>query len=213
MRLRGVSLCLMLLLLAIPARGQETRGVIRGVVFDPTGAAIVGAQVKAVNASTNAGANSATNESGVYEIPYLLPGVYRVTVESAGFKKAAREGIELRSADRLLLDFKLEVGDVAESVDVVGESPLLEVSTASVGMIMNTKQLTELPTVGGNPYYLQRLAPGVMSIYSQGGAGNPMDLGQVTNNIVNGTRNASEATVDGAPNMSGRTAAFSPPAR
>jgi len=211
MRLRGVSLCLMLLLLAIPAQGQETRGVIRGVVLDPTGAAIVGAQVKAVNAGTNAGANSVTNESGIYEIPYLLPGMYRVTVESAGFKKAAREGIELRSADRLLLDFNLEVGSVAESVDVVGESPLLATSTASVGMLMNTRQLTELPTVGGNPYYLQRLAPGVMSIYSQGGAGNPMDLGQVTNNIVNGTRNASEATVDGAPNMSGRTAAFSPP--
>ncbi|MFB3826281.1 MAG: TonB-dependent receptor domain-containing protein [Bryobacteraceae bacterium] len=211
MRLRHYALMTAILLSVSAARAQESRGTIVGVVADPSGAAVAGAQVKAVNVDTNAGANSVTNDRGAYEIPYLLPGVYRITVESQGFKKATRDGIELRVADRMLLDFKLEVGDVAESVTVTGETPLLETSTASVGMIMNTRQLTELPTVGGSPWYLQRLAPGVMAIYTQGAAGNPMDLGQVTNNIVNGTRNASEATVDGAPNMSGRQAAFSPP--
>ena len=212
MRLRHLSLLVVLLSLGVTARGQESRGTIKGAVLDATAGFVVGAQVKAVNVGTNAGANSVTNESGAYEIPYLLPGVYRITVEAQGFKKATREGIELRVADRLQLDFKLEVGDLAESVTVTGETPLLEATTASTGMVMNTKQLTELPTVGGSPWYLQRLAAGVMAIYSQGAAGNPMDLGQVTNNIVNGTRNASEATVDGAPNMSGRIAAFSPPA-
>jgi len=204
--------CLALLaLLCTAASAQESRGTIAGVVSDPSGAAVAGARLKAINLATNAGANSVTNERGAYEIPYLLPGVYRVTAEAEGFKTAVREGIELRVADRLVLDFKLELGAIAESVTVTGETPLLEAGTANVGLVMNTRQLTELPTVGGQPWYLQRLTPGVLAIYSQGAAGNPMDLGQVTDNIVNGTRNATEATVDGAPAMSRRQAAFSPP--
>ncbi len=211
MSLRPVCICAAFLALCSLAYGQESRGSIVGMVVDSSGAAVPGARVKAVNTGTNAGAASVTNEGGSYEIPYLLPGMYRIIVESKGFKKSTREGIELRVADRLLLDFKLEVGDITESVTVTGETPLLESATASAGLVMNTRQLTELPTVGGQPYYLERLAPGIMAIYSQGAAGNPMDLNQVTNNIVNGTRNASEATVDGAPAMSGRSAAFSPP--
>src|SRR5262249_49401271 len=126
MRLRDICPSLMILLLTVPSPAQETRGAIVGAVSDPTGAAIAGAQAKAVTVTTNAGANSVANERGVYEIPYLLPGVYRVIVESKGFKKSSREGVELRSADRLLLDFKLQVGDVTESLNVVAESPLLE---------------------------------------------------------------------------------------
>ena len=200
------------MLACAPALAQESRGTIAGMISDPSGAAVAGARVKAVNLATNAVVEAVSNERGAYEIPYLLPGVYRVTAEAQGFKTAVRERIELRVADRMLLDFKLELGALAESVTVTGETPLLEAGTASVGLVLNTRQLTELPTVGGQPWYLQRLTPGVLADYSQGAAGNPMDLGQATDNIVNGTRNASEASVDGSPAMSRRQAAFSPPA-
>ncbi|MGK4301914.1 carboxypeptidase-like regulatory domain-containing protein, partial [Klebsiella pneumoniae] len=64
--------------------GQESRATITGRVTDPSGAVVPRADVRAVNLATNAGGSSVSNESGNFEIPYLLPGIYRVTVESAG---------------------------------------------------------------------------------------------------------------------------------
>ncbi len=191
--------------------GQESRATLIGRVVDPSGALIIGTKVDAINLATNVAASSFTNQQGNFEIPYLLPGLYRVTVEMAGFKKAVRDSIELRVNDRLALDFTLELGSVAESVVVTGETPLLETSTASVGMIMDERRVAELPVVGGNPFYLSRLAPGVLASGGRS-AGNPMDFGASTNIIVNGTRsNSSEAMLDGSPNMFERSAAFSPP--
>ena len=200
-----------LLLSGVVASAQEARGSILGRVTDPSGAVVLGAKVQAINVATNAGAASVTNEQGNYEIPYLLPGVYRVEVEMQGFKKAVREGIELRVGDRITLDFTLEVGNVAESVVVTGETPLLEAANASIGMVMEERRVTELPIVGGNPFYLVRLTPGVIS---SGGryAGNPMDQGAASDIIVNGTRTgSSEGAVDNLPNMAERNSVLSPP--
>ncbi|MBM3784592.1 MAG: TonB-dependent receptor [Acidobacteria bacterium] len=196
---------------AVCVYSQESRGTIIGEVKDSSGAMVAGAAVKAISAASNAVATAQTNASGYFEMPYLLPGVFRVEVELKGFKKAVREGIELRVADRLTLDFTLEVGAVADSVVVTGETPLLEAATASIGVVMDERRVTELPMVGGNPFYLSRLAAGVLS---NGGrsAGNPMDNGAATGVIANGTRGgSSEVAVDGAPNMTNRSAVFSPP--
>lgn len=191
--------------------GQESRATIVGRVADPSGAVIGGATVQAKSVATNAVVATTTNEGGNYEIPYLLPGAYEVSVEMAGFKKAVRENIELRVSDRLKLDFALELGSASESVTVTAETPLLESSTANIGLIMDERRVAELPVVGGNPFYLSRLTPGVLS---NGGrsAGNPMDNGAATGIISNGTRGgSSEVSVDGSPNMSNRVAVFSPP--
>lgn len=201
------------MLMLVPAAGiaQESRATILGRVADTSGALVVGAKVQATNIATNVTAGSVTNDQGNFEIPYLLPGVYKVQVEMAGFKKAVRDQIELRVADRMSLDFTLEVGDVAESIVVTGETPLLESQTASIGMIMEERRVTSLPIVGGNPFYLVRLSPGVISL---GGryAGNPMDQGAATGVIVNGTRSgSSEAMIDGTPDMAERHQVFSPP--
>ncbi|MEZ5354752.1 MAG: TonB-dependent receptor [Bryobacteraceae bacterium] len=199
------------LLSTIPAAAQESRATIAGKVADPSGAFVAGASVRAVNTATNSAAASTTNVSGNFEIPYLLPGVYNVTVEMAGFKKSARNAIEVRVGDRMTLDFTLELGNVAESVVVTGETPLLETSTASVGLVMDERRVTEFPVVGGNAFYLARLTAGVLSSGGRS-AGNPMDAGAATGVIVNGTRGgSSEVSVDGSPNMTNRNAAFSPP--
>ncbi len=196
---------------AVLSPAQESRATIIGRAADPTGAVVAGAKVNATNTATNTVAASSTNEGGNFEIPYLLPGMYRVTVEMPGFKKAVRDGIELRVSDRMTLDFRLELGDVAESVVVSGETPLLETSTASIGLVMDERRVAELPVVGGNPFYLARLTPGVLAAGGRS-AGNPMDAGAATGVIVNGTRGgSSEVTVDGSPNMTNRNAVFSPP--
>lgn len=200
-----------LLLCAIGVAAQESRATIIGEVKDSTGAVIAGARVVATATATNTITASNTNQSGYFELPYLLPGLYRVEVELKGFKKAVRDGIEVRVSDRMTLDFSLEVGAVSDSIVVSGETPLLEAATASIGVVMDERRVAELPVVGGNPFYLSRLASGVLS---NGGrsAGNPMDNGSATGIIANGTRaNSSEANVDGAPNMTNRSAVFSPP--
>lgn len=192
---------------------QEARGTIIGRVTDPSGAVVAGGKIQATNVATNTGGSSVTNEQGNYEIPYLLPGTYRVSAEQTGFKKSVREGIELRVNDRMTLDFTLQVGDVAESIVVTGESPLLETAGAAIGMVMDTRRATELPVVGGNAFYLARLTAGILSAEGRGNGQNPFDSGSATTTvIVNGTRSgSSEVTLDGAPNMFERTTAYSPP--
>jgi len=209
--MRVLAWTLALLTAASLAWGQETRATIVGRIIDPSGAVVVGAKVHATNTAQNARVSSVVNEQGYYEISYLIPGTYRVEVEIAGFKKAVRDGIELHVNDRLPLDFTLELGNLTETVVVTGETPLLESTSASIGMIMDERRVTEFPVVGGNPFYLSRLSPGVLSSGGRS-AGNPMDNGAATDVIVNGTRGgSSEAMVDGSPNMTNRNAVFSPP--
>ena len=95
-RMKSLYLSIAVLLGGSLCFGQESRATIIGRVTDASAAVVPGAHVRAVNLATNAGGSSQTNESGNFEIPYLLPGLYRVTVESAGFKTAIRDRIELR---------------------------------------------------------------------------------------------------------------------
>lgn len=197
--------------LVATAHAQESRASLIGRITDPTGALIASAKVQATNTATNASVATQTNESGNFEIPYLISGVYRITVEATGFKKTVRDNIQLRIGDRITLDFSLTLGDVAESVQVTGETPQLDTASANIGLVMEQRRVQELPVVGGNPFYLTRLSAGVLSTGGRS-AGNAMDNGVATGIVVNGTRgNGSEATVDGSPVMANRSAAFSPP--
>ncbi len=197
--------------------GQDSRATILGRVSDPSGAVVIGARLEAVNTATNAGASSTTNQGGNYEIPYLLPGRYRITAELAGFKKAVRDSIELRVNDRITVDFVLEMGNIAESVVVTGATPLLQSADASIGMTLDERRVTELPLFGGNVAYLARLTPAVASPSETGRYwATGTDVTTLSNLTVAGTRSgSSEQTLDGAPNMSGimsgTTAAFAPP--
>src|SRR2546426_6764703 len=108
------------------ASAQESRATIIGRATDPSGAVLSGANVKATNIATNASVETVTNDSGSFEMPYLLPGVYTVTVEMAGFKRAVRESVQLRIGERIALDFTLALGDVSESVKVTADTTLVE---------------------------------------------------------------------------------------
>jgi hypothetical protein len=203
---------LCLLLASGAALGQESRGTILGRVTDTSGAVVVGARVVVVNSATNVAISSETNHEGNYEVPFLLPGNYRVSAELKGFKRAVRDGIELRVNDRLALDLSLQVGELAESVVVSGETPLLDTSSASLGMVVDTRRLSDLPTVGGGVSLLSRLTPGLASTSGGHDAGNPFDQGNSTGRLaVAGTRSSSsEVMMDGAPNMVERAESFSP---
>src|SRR5438034_3153074 len=92
----------------LPISAQEYRATITGLVTAPSGAAVPVARVSATNLETGVAVNSQVNGQGRYVIPYLLPGRYKVQVESAGFKSVERSPIELRIADRVEVNVQLE---------------------------------------------------------------------------------------------------------
>src|SRR3982751_2652231 len=98
------------------AYAQVARSQFNGTVTDAAGGVLVGATVVATNVETNVASKSTTTDAGVYVIPYLPNGVYRLRVETPGFRPAQADQVTLRAAQALTLDFKLEVASVAEAM-------------------------------------------------------------------------------------------------
>src|ERR1035438_4626084 len=115
---------LLILCTLLPLAGQETRGTLLGRVTDSTDAVIVNAKVEAVNTQTGIHSTSATNSTGDYVLPYLIPGSYSLNVEGAGFKTYTRTGIELRLGERISIDVKMEIGGATQSVEVSGQATI-----------------------------------------------------------------------------------------
>lgn len=198
--------------LATPqAFAQETRGQILGRVVDPSGAVVPGATLKAIDTGTNVETSSTTNESGDYVLPFLLSGTYNVSAERTGFKTSVEKGVLVRVADKITLNLTLQVGQATESVEVTGESPLIEAASASLGEVVDQRRIAELPLKDGNPIMLSFLAPGVTNL-STGGWSRPFDVGSPSSITVDGARTATnEFTMDGAPDSQRGNVAYIPP--
>ena len=145
---------------------QDSRGSIGGRAVDPQNASVIGARVAVTNQETGVVATGITNDAGAFRFNFLLPGTYRLTVEMDGFHTYSQRGIEVRVADSLDLTLHLEVGSVSETIDVKGGAPLLDTSDSSVGDVIGSRALSELPQRGGNPLELERLSPGVVNTTS-----------------------------------------------
>ena len=118
-----------------------------GTVTDNTGAVIPGAKVNVVNTETGFKFDGATNNEGYYYVPYLRPGIYNLSIEFQGFKKHVQNGMQLRTNEQPRIDVKLEVGTVAESVEVQGAAPLLETETTIAGGILEGSTIVKLPVI------------------------------------------------------------------
>jgi hypothetical protein len=160
-RQKLIPAVLISLLLPAACWAQESRGSIAGRVIDPQGAVIPGANVTVANTDTNATTRSATNAAGYFEVNLLNPGNYSVTVESAGFRRLVRTGLVLNVGSQLNLEFTLEVGDLAQSLEVTAEAPLLDTSSAAGGRIVDQRQIMQLPIADMNPFTMAALAAGM----------------------------------------------------
>ena len=142
--------------------GQIITASVEGIVLDPSGAAIPNAMVGAVNTSTNLEVRTATAADGRYAFPSLPPGgPYTITVEATGFNKEERSAITLEVNQAARIDFKLKIGSTNETVEVTGGAPLIEGSTASMGQVISTQSIVNLPLNQRNAYQLVFLSPGV----------------------------------------------------
>lgn len=151
------------LALALSLAAQETRGTILGRVTDPSGAVIANADVRATNVATGVTVSAKSNEAGNYRLPYLNPGAYAITAELTGFKKFARDGVGVRVNDTIEVNIALQVGDVAETVEVRADAAVLSTAEASLGQVIDQRRVTELPSFGGSAMVLVQLAPGVIN--------------------------------------------------
>ena len=161
-----------LCLAALGAEGQSFTGRIVGTVTDSSGGVISAAQVKAINAGTNRTVLAASNVDGNYAFNELPRGEYTVEVSAQSFKNSVRKGILLAIGQHARVDVQLEVGSVAESVEVVADASLLETVDSVVGKVVDNKRITELPLNSRNVFSLLYLTPGVTgsvsSTYSTG---------------------------------------------
>ncbi|MBI3681521.1 MAG: TonB-dependent receptor [Acidobacteria bacterium] len=196
-----------------PCAAQNSYGRVTGRVVDSTGAVVSGASVRMTQTETGITAATATNAEGLFDIPNLLPGPYRLQAEIEGFKRHDRSGLEVRVGDLLSLNVSLELGSVSETVTVNAEAPLLETTSASMGQVVDNRTLTEMPLSGRGFSYLMQLSPTVIATNAPMHGWLPQARGSVSSISVAGTRvQNSEFTLDGIPNMEQQgVIAFQPP--
>lgn len=147
--------------------GQTFHGALRGQVTDPNGSALQNARLVLVEQGTAARRETITSDQGEYVFASLSPGTYRLTAEAPGFKRLERSGLQVATQASLTVDLRLELGQVTEQVTVTEDAPLLQSADASTGQVLDNRKITDLPTLGRNPFYAARLAQTIVF------AGNP----------------------------------------
>ncbi|MEO7146012.1 MAG: carboxypeptidase-like regulatory domain-containing protein, partial [Bryobacteraceae bacterium] len=186
------------LLFAGISMAQVDTGTILGSVHDASGAVIPHAQITVTNEGFGSRWPVTTNDAGEYVVTPLRIGTYTVEVSQPGFQKQRRTGLQLNIQQQLVVDFSLMVGEVSSTVEVTAAAPLLQTESGSVGQVMQTKAIDDLPLNGRNYTFLARLTPGVTQ-------GQPEGRGLNANGWfeANGTRAAqNNYLLDGIDNNS-----------
>ncbi|HEV8131737.1 MAG TPA: carboxypeptidase-like regulatory domain-containing protein, partial [Acidobacteriota bacterium] len=141
------------------ALAQGQRGSIGGTITDPSGAVLPGVEVIVENEQTGSVFKTISSDTGAYLAPQLLPGFYRVTAELTGFKKLTVEHVQVNVGQIATLDLRMQVGSVSEVVEVLGETPLVNTESGSIGHVVQNQQIMELPLNGRNVFDLVNLTP------------------------------------------------------
>jgi hypothetical protein len=147
MTIQTALVLFLLLATLLPSFAQESTAEVTGRITDSSGSVAPNAAVEIRNAETGVRWQAMANADGYYTQPLLPPGEYRMTVRLEGFKQARRT-VTLAVDQVARLDFVLELGAVSESVEVSGAAPLLESSTASIGQVVETQMINDMPLMG-----------------------------------------------------------------
>ena len=145
-------------MMATPARAQST-GAIQGNIVDAQGAVVPGVTVTVRNVATGVERTTVSDADGDYLTPSLAPGLYRIETHLSGFGDQARD-IEVDVARTSVVNIRLTIGPVAETVSVVGASPVIETATTSVGQVISQRTVQEIPLNGRHFVDLGLLIPG-----------------------------------------------------
>jgi hypothetical protein len=148
--------------IALGLRAQEFRATISGRITDPQNAAVSGVKVTVVQIGTEVKFETTSGGDGLYTIPFLPPGSYRLTAEGTGFKRHVHDNIAAGANEHVGLDIQLEVGGVSETIQVSADASVLQTTTASTGQVISSAQIENMPVSGRTPLALAQLAFGVV---------------------------------------------------
>ena len=193
---RFILLSLLALLFAARLSAQSPNGTVSGLVVDPTGAVVIGADILAANDETGVQYAARTNAEGIYLVSSLPPGTYRLEVSKAGFKTLIKPDVVLSVQDALAINFTLPVGAISEIVTVTAGAAIVNTADGSVSTIVNQNYVKNMPLNGRSFQDLILLTPGAVTQSPQNNFS--AQLGQTGEFSINGQRTESNYyTVDG----------------
>lgn len=129
----------------LPAMAQSTFATLTGLVSDPSGAPVVGAQITVTNVGTGYEYKATSDEQGQYLVPNLLEGIYRLKASAAGFQEFTVEDIRLNARDIRRVNVSLSLAQVATTVEVSGGATLVETETARVADVRVRQTMIDMP--------------------------------------------------------------------
>jgi outer membrane receptor protein involved in Fe transport len=158
-----ITLALLFLACAGTMMAQEGSATLRGTVTDPNGSVLPAATVSVANQETGLNRRTATtNAEGDYVFASLTPGLYRISVEVTGFKRAIKENVKLNVGETQEFNFTMEIGGSKEEVTVTADEPLVQTSASVIGGHISQKELIELPSINRNFIGFVGLVPGIV---------------------------------------------------
>lgn len=156
-------LCLLSMFAALGS-AQSFQGSLRGRVVDPNGSVVPLAKITVIDEGTAIQRSTLTTTEGEYTFSALMPATYKVVAEAPGFKRLENSGVQIATQASVTLDLKLDLGQVTESINITGESALIDTATASNGQAIDRQKLIDLPNLGRNPFMLSKLAEAVVQV-------------------------------------------------
>src|ERR1700674_3414156 len=150
-----------------PLRAQVAGGTLSGSITDPSGAAVANAQVVIKNSATGVATTVTTNTDGLYSAANLLPGEYEIAVSATGFNTGIKKGITINVGSQPVFNLILQVGTVANRIEVTTEAPTVQLTSSDISATVNATTVRELPLNGRSWTDLAALSPGVDTIHTQ----------------------------------------------
>src|ERR1017187_5701486 len=205
---------LFLLFVSASVFAQEFRATLSGRVTDATGAVIPNAKIVVTNTDTGVKVALATDKSGQYSAPFLLPGTYSVTGSASGFQSFVHDGIQLLTGQKVEEDITLSVGSETQEVRVTADAPLIETATATSGQVLTAQEVEDLPDNGRSPLGLAKSMEGVVAKQKNSVVqARPFDNSAASDySLGGGNSQSNEYLLNGVPNMqnSSRLPGYSP---
>lgn len=158
-----LALALTLIVAVTATSAAQSGATIIGTVADTSGAAIPGVTVQVTHVETGTIQTRVSNAQGRYNVPNLAIGTYDVQSELAGFQTVLQKGIVLTIGREVVVDFQMPIGQVAETLTVVGQAAQVDTTTSALSNLVDETQIRDLPLNGRNFEQLITLAPGVLS--------------------------------------------------
>lgn len=173
----AILLPILLILLSIPAHAQVAGGTIQGTILDSTGGAVPGVQVSIKNIKTNVVTIVTTNDDGLYTAPNLLPGDYEITAQATNFAMTVAKNVDLNVGAQLQVNLTMKPGTITEVVEVQDLASTIDFTTSTLGNVVDSTTVRELPLNGRDWTQLATLETGVNAIHTQVGLSTGPDRG------------------------------------